>query len=73
MTRTTLYRYKREDGGTTVTTDKPSVSHTTLFRLIADSGKMLTLDGTNLHCVVDTDNVDGWYEVDEPLEEEDEE
>lgn len=64
MTKTTLYRYEREDGGITVTTEKPNVPHTTLFRLIADDGKMVTLDGVDMRAAVDVDSVDGWHEVD---------
>lgn len=69
MTKTILYRYEREDGGITVTTEKPNSPHTTLFRLIADVGKMVTLDGVDLRTAVDVDSVDGWYEVDEEEDE----
>lgn len=70
MIKTTLYRYEREHGGITVATEKPNTSYTTLYRLIADDGKMLTLDGEDLRTVVDVDSLDGWYEVDAPPEEE---
>lgn len=66
MTEITLYRHKREDGGVTVTTVKPSAEHTTLSRLVADEGKMLTRNGVVLYAAVDTDNTEGWYEVEAP-------
>ena len=63
----TLYRYKRADGGITVTPDKPEgIESSEKFRLIADEGKMLTTDGKNLSPCVDVDNVAGWYEVSDP-------
>ena len=68
MTYKTLYKFKRDNGGVTVSPNKPDVSYTLCYRLIADERKALTLDGTDLHDVVDTDSVDGWYEVDKPIE-----
>lgn len=60
----TLYRYKRADGGTTVTPDKPETDNFEVCnRLIADNGKMLTTDGETLYPCIDVDNVAGWYEV----------
>ncbi len=72
MTTKTLYRYKREDSGTTVSLNKPEREYTELVRLIADEGKALTQDGERLFCVIDTDSADGWYEVDAPEEDENE-
>ena len=72
MTTKTLYRYKREDGGTTVSPVKPDCEHTELVRLIADEGKVLTQDGERLFCVIDVDSADGWCEVDAPEEDENE-
>ena len=66
----TLYKYERDDGGVTVSPNKPVVPYTECYRLIADEGKALTLDGVNLCGVVDVDSPDGWYEVDKPPEEE---
>lgn len=66
-----LYRYERADGGITVSPIKPNTAHTTLYRLIADEGKALTIDGVNLFNVIDVNSVDGWYEVDLPKEETD--
>ena len=67
----TLYRYKRADGGITVTPEKPEgIEFSEKLRLIADEGKMLTTDGENLSPCVDVDDVAGWYEVDSPEEKE---
>ena len=63
-----LYKYKREDGGISVSPIKPAGEYTEMVRLVADEGKMLTKDGVNLHYCKDTDTADGWYEVDEPTE-----
>ena len=63
----TLYRFKRADGGITVSPDKPETNDfDTLYRLIADDGKMLTTDGENLTPCKDVDNTAGWYEVPDP-------
>ncbi len=68
MTAKTLYKFNREDGGVTVSPIKPDTEYSLCHRLIADEGKALTRDGNNLCYVVDTDSVDGWYEVDKPIE-----
>ena len=59
----TLYRYEREGGGTTVSTEKPTCEYEECYRLIADEGKALTQNGTDLYPVVDVDSTEGWYEV----------
>lgn len=64
----TLYRYNREGGGVTVSTEKPDCPYTELFRIIADEGKAITIDGKDLKFVVDVDSTEGWYEVDSYLE-----
>ena len=64
-----LYRYERPDGGVTVSPDKPETEYTELFRIVADEGKAVTKDGTDLRAVVDTGTANGWYEVDMPEEE----
>ena len=68
----TLYRYKREDGGITVSPNKPDCDYTELVRVIADEGKCITKDEKTLCSVIDTDNAEGWYEVDDPEITEDE-
>ena len=64
----TLYRFTRADGGTTVSTEEPSCEYIKSYRLIADENKAITLNGTDLYSVIDTDNTNGWYEVDVPQE-----
>ena len=59
----TLYRFKREDGGITVSPDKPDSDYTELFRIIADEGMAITKDGENLCSAIDTDSTEGYYEV----------
>lgn len=63
-----LYKYKRADGGTTVSPIKPNVEYIEACRLVADEGKALTKDGKEFTPCVDVDSADGWYEVDEPVE-----
>lgn len=63
MQTITLYRYTREDGGVTVSPEKPTGEYTTLYRLVADEGKALTQDGETFTPCVDVDDVGGWYEV----------
>ena len=60
----TLYRYERDDGGTTVSPVKPDCEYTEMVRLVADEGKVLTQDGENFTYCIDTDTAEGWYEVD---------
>ncbi len=64
-----LYKTVREDGGTTVSPEKPSdgVEYTESVRLIADEGKLLTLNGADTYPCVDAESADGWYEVDEEI------
>lgn len=67
MTKITLYRYEREDGGIDVSPVEPiGVPYTTELRLVADEGKLLTQDGENLFTCVDVISDAGWYEVDDP-------
>lgn len=60
----TLYKTIRDDGGVTVSpNESEGEEYTTLLRLIADEGKLLTQNGTDTCPCVDTDTTDGWYEV----------
>ena len=59
-----LYRYIRENGGITVSPNKPDTEYTERVRLVADDGKVLTKDGESFTTCIDTDTADGWYEVD---------
>ncbi len=65
----TLYRYERENGGVTVSPIKPNAEHTEMYRIVADEGKLLTIDGVNTTSCADVETLDGWYEVDAPIEE----
>ena len=71
MQTITLYKYTREDGGVTVSPIKPDGAYTEMYRLIADEGKVITQDGINLAACLDTDTLEGWYEIDEPTEDPD--
>ena len=64
MTRKILYRFIRDEGGTTVSPNKPHGEYSELVRLIADEGCVLT-DGTYTYDCVDTDNESLWREVEE--------
>ncbi|MBE6547925.1 MAG: hypothetical protein E7667_03480 [Ruminococcaceae bacterium] len=68
MTVKILYRYKREDGGVSVTPIEPDQEYTVLFRVIADDGKCLVRDGEVQGCVIDTEYPEGWSEIDIPNE-----
>lgn len=67
-----LYRFERENGGITISPNKPDCEYTERVRLVAEKGKKLTKDGENFCRVIDVDTEDGWYEVDAPEETEDE-
>lgn len=62
-----LYRFKRANGGITVSLIKPNCEYTELFRIIADEGKLVTKDGENLYSVIDVDSTEGYYEVEDAL------
>lgn len=60
----TLYRYEREPGCVTISTEKPlDTECTETHRLIADEGKILFKGDVEAVCI-DTDIVDGWEEKD---------
>lgn len=62
-----LYKYKRADGGVTVSPIKPECEYTEMYRLVADDGKVLT-DGETMTSCIDTTEVDKWQEVDGEIE-----
>ena len=65
-----LYRFLRDEGSVTESPEKPDgAEYTTRYRLIASDGKLLT-DGTTETCCIDVDSADGWYEIDDYLEKE---
>lgn len=57
-----LFRYTRANGGITISTKRPQVEYTELFRLIADNGKALT-DGKVMTPCIDTEDVNIWTEI----------
>lgn len=67
MTVINLYKYTRADGGITVSPVHPDCEYELMYRLIADEGKALTLDGINMYSCTDVESVEGWLEVDEVI------
>ena len=61
-----LYKYKRGDGGTTVSPVMPDVEYELMYRIIAGEGMAVTKDGVNLYPAIDTGNTEGWYETEGP-------
>lgn len=59
-----LYRFKREDGGITVSPNKPECEYTELIRLIADKGKVFTDGSIKTRCN-DVESADGWTEIED--------
>lgn len=57
----TLYRQNN-----IVSLIEPEGEYTTLYRVIADEGKLITLDGENLYQVIDTEVNEGWIEIRDP-------
>lgn len=66
-----LYKYERADGGVTVSPIKPDCEYTEMYRLVADEGKVLT-NGENTTICIDAESREGWVEIDEPKEENEE-
>lgn len=58
-----LYKYTREDGGTTVSPIKPECEYTLMYRVVAKDGYEVTLNSIDTYCCIDTVEKDGWYEV----------
>lgn len=61
-----LYRIKRDDGGITITPNKPSEYESETFRIVADEGMELVKGDIRTSCI-DTESLEGWTE--EPAEE----
>lgn len=60
-----LYKFIRSDGGVSVSIEKPEgEEYTSLHRLIADEGKVLTNNGKTFYPCIDVESTDGWSEVD---------
>ena len=66
MTIRTMYRYEREPGKVTVSTEKPeNKEYTETYRVIADDGKLVTKDGENFFICTDVDDCTEYYEVEQ--------
>lgn len=61
-----LYKYIRNDGGTTISPIKPNTEYTEMFRLIADEGKELMNGDIRTSCI-DVESTEGWSEIDAPI------
>ena len=66
-----LYKYTRPDGGVSVSPVKPEGEYAPMYRLVADEGMALTKDGEHLTSCADVNSTEGWYEVEMPEEEPD--
>lgn len=58
-----LYKYIRDDGGTTISPAKPNTEYIEMFRLIADEGKELMNGDIRTPCI-DVEHIEGWTEID---------
>jgi hypothetical protein len=67
-----LYKYNRADGGTTISPVKPDCDYIEMYRIIADEDKVVTKDGINVFSCRDVSSTEGWYEIDAPEEEDNE-
>lgn len=64
-----MYKYERAKGKFTVAFSVPSnKEYIEMYRLIAEEGKSIT-DGTELFDCVDTNTLEGYYEIETPIEE----
>lgn len=60
-----LYKYENTLGQTVISPREPmATSYTTLYRIVAEDGKMLTKDDINVTPVVDTYSIEKWREID---------
>ena len=59
-----LYKYTREDGGVTVSPNKPDTEDTEMLRLVADEGKVLVKGDITTPCK-DVETAEGWEEIDD--------
>jgi hypothetical protein len=67
----TLYKYKRADGGITVSPINPHPKKfDSMYRIVADEGKVLTNGITKTTCAdIEIDDFFNWREIDAPMEE----
>lgn len=66
MNKITLYRYQRDNGGFTISPEKPDKEYTTLTRLIADKDCALINEQGKKVISVDTERPEDWSEVSAP-------
>lgn len=66
MTSKTLYKFIDENGWVCFSLQEPDVEYETWLRLYADRGKLLTQNEVDLYSMIDTETIDGWYEVNDP-------
>lgn len=66
-----LYKYKRANGGVTVSPVKPSREYKEMCRIVADEG-MLLKKGDVLTSCADVDSTEGWTEVEDAEMQDDE-
>lgn len=63
MEQIVLYRYKRENGGVTISPEKPvGTEYDTAIRLVAGEGMLLTNGEKTAYCT-DVEDITGWYEI----------
>lgn len=68
-----MYKYERAKGKFTVAFSVPeNKEYEEIYRLIAEEGKSITKDGIELFCCVDTDTIEGYYEIETPIDESEE-
>ena len=67
MEKITLYRSVRPDGGVTTSPRKPDGTYTTLYRLVAADGCILTNGSSTAECV-DTEAPEAWTEIEDVQE-----
>ena len=61
-----IYKYRRNEGGVTVSPIQPDTEYTQMQRVVADEGKLLRLrDGTTA-CCADVESTDGITEETDP-------
>lgn len=67
MTVKQMYKYTGTNGEIISTVELP-IEYNVIYRLIADSDKMITNDGENIFSVLDADNIEEYYEINAPIQ-----
>jgi hypothetical protein len=55
----------RENGGVTVSPNKPDCEYTEMYRIVADDDKIL-VNGDIVTPCLDVESIEGWEEIDIP-------